>query len=464
MQYRILIVDDDADNIESTQGLLERWGYAVESARSGEEALKLLKQSLSEFAVILLDHRMPGMNGTEAIHEIRKINTESVILMYSADPSREAVLSTWRAGAVEFIEKDANPEKLKAALSIVCKQYENSHRLFKVIDSPELASQSIIQSIGMIGRSQSMAEAALQVKRYQESKEAVLIVGESGTGKELIARALHKGASDNFFVIDCSKYSERSDLLDSELCGNEKGAFTGAVTSKIGILERAQGGTVFFDEFHRLTLEAQSKILRILESRTIRRVGGVEEKPVSFRPVVAAQPDIEERVRDGRFLLDLYHRVRVLKIEVPPLRTRPEDVAPLIAHFCQMYNQDTGEKKSFQPATVRALETYAWPGNIRELRNRVKQLLVDCNEASVTTRHLGSSLADVEALKDPKGTLLDFSEKQEREKRNFVVSTIKRAKTVKLAAKILDVAPTTLYSMAERFGFDMKKEKLESRN
>lgn len=461
MKYKILVVDDQSVNLASTRHLLEKWGYEVETANSGDEALAKITRADEEFAVILLDYRMPGKDGATVAREIRAVNEDAVIVMFSEDDSRDALKDTWAAGAVGFLDKDTESDALKEAIANYCRKFEETSRILKN-GNPQGSNAKLIASLGMAGASDEMAEVALQTLRYRDSDDPVLILGETGTGKELVARAVHKGSSEHFRVVDCTVYQGSTQLMESELFGYDKGAFTGAShMGKIGILESARGGTVFFDEIHRLSLEAQGKLLRVLQEKQIRRVGGTTPYPVNFRILAAGKADLQQAVKEGAFIPDLYYRLNVLSIKVPPLRSRRSDIAPLIAHFCKEFNTRTNQRKTFLMKTVRYLENYSWPGNVRELSNTVKKLLTDSHGNTIDPKQLDCRFfsASENALNGVE-TLGDLERRHEIEKRRLLMNALNAAHwTATKAATQLGVPSSTMYDLMKTFGIKKPSNK-----
>jgi two-component system, NtrC family, response regulator AtoC len=452
MKYRILVVDDDLDNLRPTCALLEQWGYAVESAASGTQGVSM--GSTGDYAVILMDYRMPDINGAEAAIEIRKRNEESIIIMYSCDESREALKDALRADVMDFVDKNEDLNKFRAILEDACTRYEESSRTVKQSTSPT-ATEELILSVGMIGRSHGMAEVSRKIIRYKNRKETVLILGATGTGKERVARALHTGDPEKFKVVDCTVYRDKAQLLEAELYGSEKGAYTNATARRIGIIEAARGGTVFFDELHQLSLDAQTKLLRAFQEKKIRRVGGQDEYSVDFRIIAAAQSDLEERVAAGSFLPDLFHRLNILRIEVPSLQERPEDIEPLVAHFCEAYNKANGQKKRFLMQTVRYMERKSWPGNIRDLQNMIYRMLTDSASDTIRPEALGPTFK-TDIAKIEISAFSALKHKHELEIRDVLTEAMRISKTASQAAERLGMPATTLYSMLNKYG--LRKE------
>lgn len=301
-----------------------------------------------------------------------------------------------------------------------------------------------------------MVELALQVRRSREMKKPIMILGASGTGKELVAKALHTGPKGLFFPVNCASYTRDGALLESELFGHEKGAFTGALNRKVGILEAAKGGTVFLDEIHHLSPAAQAQLLRAIEEKKVRRVGANQEYEIDFRLIVATKPDIEARVEAGTFLGDLYYRLKYITIEVPDLKDRPEDIEPLVAYFCRKFQEETGKKKTFLMSAVRALEGYAWPGNVRELDGYIFQILTDSPGTVIGPKDLDSRFVAPEPRASGVVSFQELEDRQEKEKREFLTSVIRSSRSVAQAASTMGMPPTTLRSMVGRYG--LKKE------
>lgn len=461
MKYRILVVDDLDVNLNATQLLLEKWGYDVETATSGDEAISKIMKADEEYAVILLDYKMPGKNGDQVAREIRALNEETIILIFSADDSREAILDSWAAGAIAFVDKDVPDDELQRIVESNCRKFEETSRTLK-IKTLNATNEKLIGSIGMVGQSTAMAEVAIKVMKYRLSSEPVLITGETGVGKEMIARALHTGDSDRFRAINCAAFSENSQLLESELFGYEKGSFTGASSmGKVGILESARGGVVFFDELHRLSVEAQGKLLRAFQEKKIRRVGGTSEYEVDFRIVSGANSIIETMVEDGQFLPDLYERLNVLQIHIPPLHERREDIAPLIAHFTQKYCERTAQKKTFLMKTVRYLENYPWRSNVRELGNTVTRLLTNSNGKTIDPKQLDSKFFSGCDVAIGAATFAELERRHDAEKKLFLSSALDTARSASQAASRLGLPSSTMYDLMDKYG--IKKTKSDER-
>ncbi len=448
VNYDILLVDDEAENLSTTKDLLRRWGYNVDTAVCGNDAIECVRSSSKEYAVIILDYKMPDKNGAEVATEIRTLNDEAVILMYSAYPSVESMRATIRAGVVNFIEKNEDLNYFNSSVADACVEFEKYRKAKPPLTAVE--ATKLIASIGMVGCSEGLARVVQKIQKFRSSDKPILILGETGSGKEMVAKALHVGPPDKLFVVNCAAF-QNSSLVESELFGHEKGAFTGATTRKVGILELARGGTVYLDELHYLDGPTQGKLLRALREKKIRRVGGAREESVEFRLIASSWPDIEERVADGSFLRDLYYRIKFLTVKIPPLRERPEDLEPLVVHFCQKYFRETGERKEFLKRAIRYLEKYSWPGNVGELDGYVSAALTESTRKEIDDKILEENFP-LEATATSETTIEQLEGRQERERRQLITYTIRNSKSVQHAAERLGMKASSLHTMLTRMG------------
>jgi two-component system nitrogen regulation response regulator NtrX len=447
MRTNILAVDDNPMNLESTKELLESWGYRVDTAEKPSEALKML-QSTKEYSVLLLDYLMPEMDGAELAEKIRKTNDESVILMYSCEDSRDAIKESLRAQVMDFIDKDEDVPALKKAIESAVARYETLKTLR--IEPTSADDFCLLKDIGLIGASPSMIKIATLAKRFRKMDNPVLITGETGTGKELIARALHDPSKGDFFAVNCAGFAN-SQLIESELFGYVKGAFTGANNSKAGILEIAKSGTVFLDELHHLSPAGQAAILRAVREHKIRRVGGDQEDTIRCRIIAATKPDIHQKAERQEFSPDLYYRLKMLLIEIPPLRERKEDIPLLVQYLADDFNQKNGTQKKFLARTVRGLEEYSWPGNIGELQGLIVNVMATTNKNTIEPRDLGPAFEQpMEEIEVTGFTLEDFESRQQREKFRFVEAVVRASESQRHAAKRLGISESTLRGHLER--------------
>jgi len=448
MSNKILIVDDDPFNLDLLEQELTDKGYVIERANSGEEALKKVESFQPE--LILLDYMMPGMNGVEALKEIRKRGNDIPVAMITAYGTIERAVQAIKEGAFDFIPKPFDPDHLAL---IVHKALERE----KLKRGVEALSQEIGERYRLIaGKSAKMNQAIDFAKKASASKSTVLLLGESGTGKELFARAIHNWSerkAEPFVAINCVALSK--ELLESELFGHEKGAFTGALQLKKGKMELAHGGTVFLDEVGDITPELQTKLLRFLQEREFERVGGTKMIHVDVRIIGATNRDLDKAIREGAFREDLYHRLNVVPITLPPLRERKEDLPALAHHFMQRFSLET--KKKFTEITEEAQEkllAYDWPGNVRELANVIERAVVLGHGPKITPHDLPSRIIGTEAAKTPLDSL-SYHEAMEATRRELIVRALAQAQGNRAAAaKALGLHRTHLMKLIKSLGID----------
>lgn len=422
--YKLLIVDDDAQTLKATQSFLSGNDYEVKTSTSASGALDLIKQE--EFALVLLDYQMPDMMGDTLASLAKQANPNQQIAMYSCDLSRDAVKNSMRAGAVDFIDKSMEPDEFLKTVTSFCNRYDEAFRTIRPTKSKS-ENRKLIESVGMVGESSELAEAAANlIKVASASDTSVLIYGESGTGKELAAKAIHKLSSrvkGNFVAINCAAIPR--ELLESELFGHRKGSFTGAVADKVGKFEFANNGTIFLDEIGDMPMELQVKLLRVLQEREIVPVGAKSPLKVNVRIACATHRNLDLMIAKGLFREDLYYRIKVIQVDLPSLRSRPDDIEPLVAFFTERFNRKNGTNKFFQRRTLEILKKYSWPGNVRELEAMVEQHLVTCESSMVGPSDLdhkfyGNQVKTVSGL-----SLDDFRNMKLAEEREFLESTLK---------------------------------------
>ena len=389
---RVLIVDDDAPARRLLQVRLRALGCEVALAADGEQALAEIKKH--EPALMLLDLQMPKMGGIEVLRYLRSVGTAFPVVVITAHGSIESAVAAMKEGAYDFITKplDANhfdivvrkaleSEALKRSWELLAAETDNRHRL-------------------IVGRSKTMADAVDMARKAAASNATVLLLGESGTGKEIFARAIHNWSerrSQPFVAINCVGLSK--ELLESELFGHEKGAFTGADQLKKGKMELANGGTVFLDEIGDMSAELQTKLLRFLQEREFDRVGGRDPIRVDVRIVAATNRDLESAVKDGRFREDLYHRLNVIAITLPPLRERAEDIGALAEHFLRRFAAESKKHCTIlENEALAKLTAYHWPGNVRELANVIERAVVLGSGETLTVKDLPNRIAALESM------------------------------------------------------------------
>src|SRR5947209_3144804 len=368
----ILIVDDEESIRESLVTLLEMEGYAVETGADGEEGLARIAER--PFDLVLLDYALPGMNGMEVLQEIRERDQQLAVIMITAYGTVENAVQAMQSGAANFVQKPWDNEKLLADVraAIARRRVEEENIQLKRALKQRYNFENII------GKSEPMLRVFDLVGQVASSRSTVLIQGESGTGKELIAKAIHMNSTrkDRPFV-PVNTGSMPTDLLESTLFGHVKGAFTSAVASKKGLFEIADRGTLFLDEIGTMGLDTQSKILRVLQDRKFMHLGGIHELQVDVRIIAATNVDLRQMVREGKFREDLFYRLNVITIDLPPLRQRKEDIPLLVEHFLHKYSQENErDARRITPEGLRPLVAYSWPGNVRELENVVERAVV----------------------------------------------------------------------------------------
>jgi len=396
MANKILIVDDEPFNLDVLGQELTDLGYAVERANDGIQALSEIDKVAPE--LILLDYLMPRMNGIEVLHAIRKTNKDLPVVIITAHGSIERAVEAIKAGADDFITKPFDPEHL----ALVVKKCLARAQLKSDVEflAQELGGRNRL----IAGSSETTRQIIAAAKKAAGSKSTVLLLGESGTGKELLARSIHDWSERRlkpFIAINCAGLAK--ELLESELFGHEKGAFTGAHQLKKGKFELAHGGTVFLDEIGDLALELQTKLLRVLQEREFERVGGTAPIAVDLRIIAATNRDLEAAVRGGTFREDLYHRLDVIALTLPPLRARKEDIPALACYFLERFSAET--KKHFSAIADEAREkliAYAWPGNIRELANVIERAVVLGDGPELTIHHLPARVVGAQPAAVPK--------------------------------------------------------------
>ena len=368
---KILIVDDERSMRELLELVLKREGYAVHTAENGTRALEFVRQNV--YDLLISDVKMPDINGIDLLERVREISPETMVIMITAFATVDTARRAFKLGAEDFVIKDSgfDVEELKVTVG---KVLEKKHlRQENVLLKRELRQRNSLDNI--IGRSPQMQAVYQMIETVAATTSTVLITGESGTGKELVARAIHSmsnRAGAPFVSINCGAFTET--LLESELFGYMKGSFTGAVSNRKGLFEAAEGGTIFLDEIGETTPAMQVKMLRVLQERSIRRVGGIEEIPVDVRVIAATNRDLAQMVEDGTFRNDLFYRISVIPIEMPPLRSRRADIPDLVRHFLEKYSAAAGRPTlEISEEAMRYLETYDWPGNVRELENTIER-------------------------------------------------------------------------------------------
>ncbi len=389
MKNKILVVDDEHLIRWSLEQNLKKQGYGVSTAGSGEDALRLLQEETPD--LMLLDIQLPGMNGMEVLEKVKELEEDVIVIMVTALGVLETAVKAMRLGAYDYINKPFNLDEL----AIVIKKALETRELKREVAQLRAVQPRRFSIDSIIGDSADLRHVLNMVRKIALSDAGtVLIQGESGTGKELIAKAIHyEGARADkpFMAINCAAVPET--LLESELMGHEKGAFTDAKSQKKGLFEMAHGGTVFLDEIGDMPMAIQAKLLRVLEDRTFRRVGGLKDIHVDIRIVSATNCDLLEAIEQKLFRSDLYYRLQVIPIFLPPLRERRDDILTLARHFIESFNREFGKDvRQISKEAENVLVDYDWPGNIRELRNVIERAVILENDETMEYEHLPREL------------------------------------------------------------------------
>jgi DNA-binding NtrC family response regulator len=447
---RLLVVDDEEVIRDVLSTLLTREGFRVTTASDAAEALALFDPD--SFDVVLLDLMLPDRPGLEVLREIRRKDPDAVVAIVTAYSSIEGAIEAMRVGAFHYIPK---PFKNQEVLLTVRKGAEAR----RLTEENRRLRQELTKQFGLgriVGKSETMKKVFDLVRLAGPSKSTILVEGESGTGKELVARAIHTHsprAGAPFVTVNSG--SMPTDLLESNLFGHVRGAFTGAVANKKGLFESADGGSIFFDEIGTVSLETQAKLLRVIQEKEFMRVGSVDTQKADVRIIAATNVDLKKMVAEGRFRDDLYYRLCVITIAIPPLRDRREDIPLLAEHFMQVYSSENDKPiAAIHPDAMKSLIDSDWPGNVRELENAVERAVVLCSGSAITLDLLPDTvlhpdLADKPVrLPENGSTFKDLVEEYER---RLVRTALRRTGGVqKRAAELLRMKPTTLHEIIKR--------------
>jgi DNA-binding NtrC family response regulator len=459
----VLVVDDEEIMRDVLETLLSAEGYRVDLAKTGEEGLEYYGRRA--YDVVLLDVSMPGMGGLRALEEIQKADAEAVVVMITAYATFDTAVAAWERGAFGCIRKPFKNEQVTATIAAGVKRRRKE-------EERQTLRRAMGRSVnrGIIGRSEKMQAIFQLVDQVAPARSTVLITGESGTGKEVLARAIHDQstrATKAFMPVNSSNIP--SELLESELFGHTRGAFTGAFAAKKGLFEVADGGSVFLDEIGNIPPETQAKLLRVIQEREFTPLGDTTARRVDVRIIAATNIDLKEAVRQGTFREDLYYRLAVVPIELPPLRERREDILPLAQHFIRKYNEENARHISDQlaPDVLALMEAYTWPGNVRELENVMERAVVIAPTDEVTSqclpteicepqKSLGASTSTSAAGVDVRRGI-DFYD----EVRCFEVDLIRRALEQtgghqSRAARLLGMNATTLNSKIKTYNIQLR--------
>jgi two-component system nitrogen regulation response regulator NtrX len=449
---RVLIIDDEDAVRSSLKMIFEYEGYETLVAANGPVGLKLAEAEAPD--LVFLDVRMPQIDGLEVLKRLKERDAALPVVILSGHGTVKTAVEAVKLGAFDFIEKPPDSERILIAARNALghkRLAEENRRLRLVFDD----------RYRMVGESQALEKVWEAVRRAAPTSATVLIAGESGVGKELVARAIHRNslrADEAFVQVNCAAIPE--ELIESELFGHEKGSFTGATEKQIGKFELAHRGTIFLDEVGDMSLRTQAKVLRVLQEGEVERIGSQKTIEVDVRVIAATNKNLEESIAKEDFREDLYFRLSVIPIRVPPLRERTEDIEPLVEHFVARFAAENNfRRKSFSPAAMEALRHHPWRGNVRELRNTLERLLIMVEGDEIRPEHLGEVLrgpADPGSVPETAGSLKGFKESAERA---FLVQKLRESRwNISATAAAIGTPRSNLYKKLEQYGITQEKD------
>ncbi len=448
MKSRVLVIDDEAEIRRSVRMILEYEGYDVIEASSGPEGIALTEKESPD--LIFLDVKMPGMDGLETLQRIKASNDAIPVVIISGHGTVSTAVEATKAGAFDFIEKPLASERVLVTI-------RNALDQTRLVDENRTLRRAAESRHQMVGESPALRQVWDAVKRAAPTNATVLLLGESGVGKELVARSIHRNSlrsRDRFVQVNCAAIPE--ELIESELFGHEKGSFTGATEKQIGKFEQADRGTIFLDEVGDMSAKTQAKVLRVLQEGEVERLGSARTIKVDVRVIAATNKDLEQEIERGTFREDLYFRLSVVPIRVPPLRDRREDIPLLVRHFADLFSRDNNRKPPrFTPGAIEFLQRARWKGNVRELKNTVERLIIMTPGETVDADDLRDMVrlepkpqaADNE--KNP-NTLREFKESAERA---FLVGKLRENNwNISKTAEVIGTPRSNLYKKLEQYG------------
>jgi two-component system nitrogen regulation response regulator NtrX len=458
MKARILVVDDEAEIRRSVRMILEYEGYDVQEAASGPEGLAILEREAPD--LVFLDIKMSGMDGLEALQRIRQTNESLPVVIISGHGTVSTAVEATKLGAFDFIEKPLASERVLVTIRNALDQtrLQNENRTLK--RAVEIRHQ-------MVGESPALRQIWDAIKRAAPTNATVLLLGESGVGKELVARSIHRNSlrsRERFVQVNCAAIPE--ELIESELFGHEKGSFTGATEKQIGKFEQADRGTIFLDEVGDMSAKTQAKVLRVLQEGEVERLGSARTIKVDVRVIAATNKDLEAEIEKGSFREDLYFRLSVIPIRVPPLRDRREDIPALVRHFVDLFSRENNRRpQRFTQAALEYLQKARWKGNVRELRNTVERLLIMTPGDSIDVDDLRevvrmdakpSASSPEPSNADRPGTLREFKESAERA---FLVEKLREnAWNISKTAEVIGTPRSNLYKKLEQYAITQEND------
>ncbi len=455
MAARILLIDDDAGIRDSMRMPLEYEGYEYTATASAEEGIAAIQRESPD--IVFLDIKMPGMDGLEALTQIKVLDEGLPVVMISAHGSASVGADATRRGAVDFIEKPFGAERLLVTIRNVLNQS-------RLRDENRSLKRAVEARHQMVGESGSLRQVWDAIKRAAPTNATVLLLGESGVGKELVARSIHRNSlrsRERFVQVNCAAIPE--ELIESELFGHEKGSFTGATEKQIGKFEQADKGTIFLDEIGDMSAKTQAKVLRVLQEGEVERLGSARTIKVEVRVIAATNKELEQEIEKGTFREDLYFRLSVIPITVPPLRDRRDDIPPLVRHFADLFSREHNRRpQRFTPAALEHMQKARWKGNVRELRNTVERLIImtpgdpiDVDDLREIVRIESRPVAP-ENDKERPGTLREFKEVAER---SFLVDKLREHNwNISKTAEVIGTPRSNLYKKLEQYAISQEND------
>jgi DNA-binding NtrC family response regulator len=465
---RVLIVEDELHALAGLAELVSGWGYRTETARDGIEGLEKVAEWFP--GIIVTDLKMPRMDGLELLSRLGEMQLNAAVIVLTAQGSIERAVEAMKMGAYDFIQKPIDPTRLKTVLANASRQRETEREL--EVTRRKLRETGFLGSL--VGSSRKMQEMFAMIERVAPSTVSVLITGESGTGKELVARTLHELSPRRgkpFVAVNCAAIPET--LIESEIFGHEKGSFTGALERRAGCFELAEEGTLLLDEIGEMPVGTQAKLLRVLEDRKLRRLGSKVETPMNVRVLAATNKNPEEAVADGHLRGDLYYRLNVFNLHMPPLREHKEDIPAIIeALLADMNSKHGREVKGVDGEMLARLMAHDWPGNVRELRNTIERAVILCGEGYMETRHLPPTFGQRFMRTDTgssnnnndSGVHVEIGSTVDEAERMLILKTLESTRNNKTrAAEILGISLKTLHNKLKEYGSTSSGDGAEER-
>ncbi len=455
MKSRILVIDDEAEIRRSLRMILEYEGYEVMEASSGAEGVALAERDGPD--LVFVDVKMPGMDGLEVLQRLQKSRESIPVVVISGHATKEEVANSIKRGAIDFIEKPLGSDRVLVTV-------KNALERERLVDENRSLKRAVEARHQMVGDSPALRHVWDAIKRASPTTATVLLLGESGVGKELVARSIHRNSlrsRERFVQVNCAAIPE--ELIESELFGHEKGSFTGATEKQIGKFEQADKGTIFLDEVGDMSAKTQAKVLRVLQEGEVERLGSARTIKVDVRVIAATNKELEQEIDKGTFREDLYFRLSVIPIRVPPLRERRDDIPALVRHFADLFTRDNGRRpQRFAAAALEFMQKARWKGNVRELRNTVERLIIMTPGEVIDVADLRDIVridakpAAAESERERPGTLREFKEVAERA---FLVDKLREHNwNISKTAEIIGTPRSNLYKKLEQYGISQDND------